>query len=115
MKCKSTGKHITTVETTDDKITSRGGLLLVLRYLEKSKVFNLIETVLGDVRKNRKAKPVEFILRQVMAKMLDGSDTSIQGFDRLKQDEGYASEIEVQKKDMVSSHMVKRFLGNSRG
>jgi hypothetical protein len=115
MKCKSTGKHITTVETTDDKITSRGGLLLVLRYLEKSKVFNLIEKVLGNVRKNRKAKPVEFILRQVMAKMLDGSDTSIQGFDRLKQDEGYASEIEVKKKDLVSSHMVKRFFRKFTG
>lgn len=109
MKCKSTGQQITTVEITEDKITGRGGLLFILRYLEKSKIFNLIETVMGDISKNKKAKPAEFILRQVMAKMIDGSDSSIKGFDRLKQDEGYASEIEVKKQDMVSSHMVKRF------
>ena len=115
MKCKSTGQHITTVEITEDKITGRGGLLFILRYLEKSKIFNLIETVLGDIRRNKKAKPAEFLLRQVMAKMIDGSDSSIKGFDRLKQDEGYASEIEVNKQDMVSSHMVKRFFRKFTG
>lgn len=115
MKCKSTGQQITTVEITEDKITGRGGLLFILRYLEKSKIFNLIETVLGDIRRNKKAKPAEFLLRQVMAKMIDGSDSSIKGFDRLKQDEGYASEIEVKKEDMVSSHMVKRFFRKFTG
>ena len=115
MKCKSTGQQITTVEITEDKITGRGGLLFILRYLEKSKIFNLIGTVLGDISGNKKAKPAEFILRQVMAKMIDGSDSSIKGFDRLKQDEGYASEIEVVKEDMVSSHMVKRFFNKFTG
>jgi hypothetical protein len=115
MKCKSTGRQITTVEITEDKITGRGGLLFILRYLEKSKIFKLIETVLCDINMNKKAKPVEFILRQVMAKMIDGSDSSIKGFDRLKQDEGYASEIEVKKEDMVSSHMVKRFFRKFTG
>jgi hypothetical protein len=115
MKCKSTGQQITTVEITEDKITGRGGLIFILRYLERSKIFNLIETVLGDFRKNKKSKPAEFLLRQVMAKMLDGSDSSIKGFDRLKQDEGYASEIEVEKEDMVSSHMVKRFFKKFTG
>ena len=115
MKCKSTGQQITTVEITEDKITGRGGLLFILRYLEKSKIFNLIGTVLGDIGRNKKAKPAEFLLRQVMAKMIDGSDSSIKGFDRLKQDEGYASEIEVVKEDMVSSHMVKRFFRKFTG
>ncbi len=100
MKCKSTGQQITTVEITEDKITGRGGLLFILRYLEKSKIFNLLGTVLGDISRNKKAKPAEFLLRQVMAKMIDGGDSSIKGFDRLKQDEGYASEIEVVKEDI---------------
>jgi len=115
MKCKSTGQQITTVEITPDKITGRGGLLFVLRYLEKSKIFNLIETVVGDFRHSKKAKPAEFLLRQVMAKMLDGSDSSIQGFDRLQQDEGYASQLELKKEEMVSSHMVKRFFRKFTG
>jgi len=79
MKCKSTGHKITTVETTQDKITGRGGLLFILRYLEKSNIFDLIKTQVDNIRQNKKAKPVEFLLRQVMAKMLDGSDSSIKG------------------------------------
>ena len=80
MKSKSTGCQITTVEITDDKITGRGGLLFILRYLEKVKIFNVIEKILGGVCKNKKGKPAEFILRQVMAKMIDGSDPSIRGW-----------------------------------
>ncbi len=109
MQCKSTGRQITTVQITSDKITGRGGLLFILRYLERIKIFHVIETILGEVCKNKKGKRVEFIMRQIMAKMIDGSDTSITGFDRLKQDEGYAAEIEVKKEAMLSSHMVKRF------
>ena len=109
MQCKSTGRQITTVAITEDKITGRGGLLFILRYLERIKIFHVIETILGEVCKNKKGKRVEFIMRQIMAKMIDGSDTSITGFDRLKQDEGYAAEIEVKKEAMLSSHMVKRF------
>jgi len=40
MKHKSTGKQIAAVETTTDKITGRGGITFILRYLEKSKIFN---------------------------------------------------------------------------
>lgn len=115
MKCKSTGQQITTVEITEDKITGRGGLIFILRYLERSKIFNLIETVLGNISGNKKARSSEFMLRQVMAKMIDGSDNSIKEFDRLKKDEGYAAEIEIGKEDMVSSHMVKRFFRKFTG
>ena len=115
MKCKSTGCKITAVEITDDNITGRGGLLFILRYLEKIKIFSIIEKTLGGVCKNKKGKPAEFILRQVMAKMIDGSDPSIKGFDRLREDEGYASEIEVKKEEMISSHMVKRFFRKFAG
>lgn len=40
MKHKSTGKQITAVETTIDKITGRGGISFILRYLEKIKIIN---------------------------------------------------------------------------
>lgn len=115
MKCKSTGCQITTVEITDDTITGRGGLLFILRYLEKIKIFSMIEKTLGSVCKDKKGKPAGFILRQVMAKMIDGSDPSIKGFDRLRQDEGYAAEIEVKKEEMISSHRVKRFFRKFAG
>ena len=104
-----------TVEFTDDTISGRGGVLFIVRNLEKIKLFRIIEKTLGSVCKNKKDTPAEFILRQVMAKMADGSDPSIKGFDRLREDKGYASEIEAEKEEMVSSPMVKRFFRKFAG
>jgi hypothetical protein len=115
MKCKSTGCQITKVEATPDALTGRGGLLFILRYLEGIKFFHLIANVLIGVRKNRKAKAVEFILRQIMAKMIDGTDKSISSFDQTKKDGGYAAAIEVEQEELVSSHMVKRFFRKFTG
>jgi len=109
MKHKSTGKQITAVETTTDKITGRGGIAFILRYLEKIKIFNIIDSLVGAVWGSRKGKGSGFLLRQILAKMLDGSDLSIQGFDRLRNDEGYAAVLEVRAGELVSSHLVKRF------
>jgi hypothetical protein len=115
MKHKSSGKHITAVGTTTDKITGRGGIAFILRYLEKVKLFDLIERLVGDVWGSRKGKGSGFILRQVLAKMIDGSDLTIQGFDRLSTDEGYAAALEMQQEEMLSSHTVKRFFRKFMG
>ena len=47
--------------------------------------------------------------------MMDGSDLTIQGFDRLGKDEGYAAALEVNQEEMLSSHTVKRFFKKFRG
>ena len=77
MKHKSIGKQITAVETTSDKITGRGGITFILRYLEKIKLFHLIDRLLGDVWGSKKGKSSGFIVRQLLAKMIDGSDLTI--------------------------------------
>jgi hypothetical protein len=115
MKHKSTGKQITAVETTIDKITGRGGISFILRYLEKIKLFHLMDRLLGDVWGSRKGKGSGFIVRQLLAKMIDGSDLTIQGFDRIGKDTGYAAAIEVSQEDMLSSHTVKRFFKKFMG
>ena len=115
MKCKSTGCQITKVEATPDALTGRGGLIFILRYLEGIKFFHLLANVLIGVRKNRKGKAVEFILRQIMARMIDGTDKSISSFDQTKKDAGYAAAIEVEQEELVSSHMVKRFFRKFTG
>lgn len=115
MKIKSKGYHISKVETTSNKIHGRGGLSLILRYLEKIKFYSLVETFLINFSSNKKGKPAEFIIRQIMAKMVDGTDSSITGFDRLKEDDSYGSVIEVEKKDLISSHTVKRFFRKFSG
>lgn len=109
MKIKTTGYHITKIEATDDKINGRGGLAFILRYFENIKVFGLIESVFFGLCANRKGKSAGMIIRQIMAKMIDGTDHSISGFDRLKKDEGYGAIIETNRRDLLSSYMVKRF------
>jgi len=54
-------------------------------------------------------KSAEFMLRQIMAKMIDGTENSLISFDRLKTDTGYAAALEVLPDKWVSSHMVKFF------
>ncbi len=115
MKIKSTGYHITKVETTDDKLSGRGGLSFILRYIEQIQIFKIIENKIGELCNNKKGKSAGFILRQVMAKLIDGADLSLTGFDRLKKDEGYASVLEVKPVDMLSSYMVKRFFKKFTG
>ena len=109
MQYKSTGCQITTVDKTTDKLTGRGGLSFILRYLEKIKFFNLVAETLPETRGSKKAKSAEFMLRQIMAKMIDGTENSLISFDRLKTDTGYAAALEVLPDKLVSSHMVKRF------
>jgi len=115
MKIKSTGYHVTRVEATDDKLSGRGGLSFILRYIEKIDFFKTIENKIGKLCSNKKGKSSGFILRQVMAKLIDGTDLSLTGFDRLKQDEGYASVLEIKQSDMLSSYMVKRFFKKFTG
>lgn len=115
MKIKSRGYHITKIETTEEKISGRGGLAFILRYFENAKVFKLLETSLGDLCRHKKSKSASFIIRQIMAKLIDGTDTSISGFDRLKRDESYGSVIETSQNDLLSSHMVKRFFSKFSG
>ncbi len=40
-------------------------------------------------------KSAEFMLRQIMAKIIDGTENSLISFDRLKTDTGYAAALEV--------------------
>jgi hypothetical protein len=115
MKHKSIGKQITGVETTPDKITGRGGISFILRYVEKIKLFHLMDRLLGDVWGSRKGKGSGFIVRQILAKMMDGSDLTIQGFDRIGKDSGYAAALEVSQQEMLSSHTVKRFFKKFMG
>ena len=59
MQYKSTGCQITTVDKTTDKLTGRGGLSFILRYLEKIKFFNLAAETLPETRDSNKAKSVK--------------------------------------------------------
>jgi len=74
-----------------------------------------MDRLLGDVWGSRKGKGSGFIVRQILAKMMDGSDLTIRGFDRIGKDSGYAAAIEVSQEEMLSSHTVKRYFKKFMG
>jgi hypothetical protein len=99
------------VEPTEEKITGRGGLSLFVKYLENIKIMQLmLLPMFACLRKSRKGASVEEIFKQIICNFLDGTCRHLSYYDQLQKDEAYASLIETNHEDMVSSHTVKRFL-----
>ena len=105
----TTQLKISKIEVTNDIISARGGLTLFLRYLENTKVFELIEHYIGKIKGSKKGiSPREF-LSQIMVFIMDGSHNSINYFDQLKSDDTHAALLEIEPDRLASSHQIKRF------
>ena len=97
------------VEITEDVLTSRAGLALFVRYLRSIELFPYMENIFGNIRKSRKGQEITEIFKQLFCFFIDGTSRHLVYFDRLKEDEGYRSNIESEPDVMLSSHAVKRF------
>jgi len=101
---------ITKIGVTNDKISGRGSLALILRYIENTRLYELLSSVfLSKITIHGKGLPLHQFLKQVFAFMFDGTDMSMAGFDKKKADQGYASVLGNKSSDMASSHQMKRF------
>lgn len=100
---------ISTVETTTDTLTGRGGLALFTQYLFTCGVLGLLEDSFGYLRKNLKGLPMWRLFQQVICFFFDGSSFHLSRFDELKEDEGYAAAIATDSDNMVSTDQAKRF------
>jgi hypothetical protein len=108
--CKSKDvDSIDRVETTTDTLTRRAGLALFSRYLRDLGLFSVLERLFGPMRKSEKELPIPVLFHQLLCFFLDGTDFSLVRFDDLKEEEGYAREIEIDPESMASSHQIKRF------
>lgn len=104
------GVKITKIGITNDKISSRGGLPLFLRYIEKTALYELIfKTLKPLISISGKGLQLQQFLKQMFAFFIDGTYMSISSFDKAKADEGYAALLENDTSEMASSHQVKRF------
>ncbi len=99
---------ITKIETTNDKISGRGGITLFLHYVENIKLFAIIKQAL-KVKGSGKGLSLKQFFIQILAYFIDGTDMSMRGFDRKKEDAGYAAVLENTPEEMASSHQMKRF------
>jgi hypothetical protein len=100
---------ISKISVTNDKISSRGGISLFLRYTANIKLYELIESAfLLKIVFGNKGLSFQQFLKQMFAYFIDGTDMSISGFDKKKTDKGYACVLENTENDMASSHQIKR-------
>jgi hypothetical protein len=106
---KATKKVIQRIEITEDKLSSRGGLALFLRYIESIGFFQVAGLVLGHLRKSKKGQAIELILLQIIAYFVDGTRKSIRGFDEFSGSNSQAALFEIEEEELVSSDQVKRF------
>jgi hypothetical protein len=106
---------ITKVEITNDVLSGRGGLALLLRYIDSIGAIDMIENAVGDLRGSSKGLPMGEMARQVIACFLDGSDKSMTGFDSRRDDNGYGAVLQRSTEELAGSAMVKRFFRKFNG
>ena len=104
-----TGKEITKIEITSDNLTGRGGLPLFSRYLSNIRIYELLLSEFGSLRKSKKGLPIWNLFKQIFCFFYDGTSRHVVCFDKLQKDDGYTAAIENRSEDMASSHAVKRF------
>jgi hypothetical protein len=102
-------QRINNVDTTEDTITGRGGLLLFSRYLEQIGIWEVLDAKFGLLRKSSKGLPLWILFKQIFCFFVDGTCRHLTYFNQLKADEGYAAAIETKQSQLASSHMIKRF------
>jgi len=99
-------------EATDEKFSSRSGLLLLSRYIQTIGITSLLAERFSFLKKNKKGTPLWSIFHQLILFFIDGTDLSMRYLDHLKKDPSYAGTIETDDKVMLSSHAAKRFFGS---
>ena len=104
-------RKIARLETTNDNLTSRGGLAFFVKYVEAVGVMRLLLAKFEGVRKNAKGVTVANMFLQVLYFFFDGTSRHVSYFDELKKDSGYTAVVEMPDKQVASSHAVKRFFG----
>lgn len=101
---------ITKIGITKDRISSRGGLTPFLKYVENIGTYGLVFKFLSDhVCKMSRGLQLCQFLKQMFAFFIDGTDMSMQSFDRQRKDDGYCAALELDSRGGASSHSIKRF------
>lgn len=106
---------ISDVEITNDTLSSRGGLSLMFRYIDKTGICRMVQEKFGHLRKSSKGEAISECVRQFIAFCMDGTKHSISRFDELKKDPGYAAILERDVTQLLSTSSMKRFFGKFNG
>ena len=103
----ATGR-ISSIATTGDTLTSRGGVAPFARYLSAIGLREEVEGRFAFVRKSAKGLDLWSLFVQVLCWLFDGTSRHLSYFDELAKDEGYAALLDHDVKRLASSHVIKR-------
>lgn len=106
---KKNDNDIQSIGITNDNLTGRAGLAFIWKYIKNINIVKLLSDIFKEIRKSRKGREIEQIIKQLLCFFIDGSKFSITRFDELAKDNGYKKIIGVNEEEIVSSHIIKRF------
>lgn len=102
---------IDAIDVTSDVLTSRGGVSLFYRYVNRLGILDHLSGCFAPLRERRSGISPRETLKQIMCFFSDGTQPHLTYFDELHMDSGYAASIETHPSQMASSHQIKRFVG----
>ena len=85
-------KLIDDIQVTNDCLTSRAGLNLLVRYLRGIDLFPHINRLFGSMRKHPKGAPIDELFKQVLCFLFDGTSRHLVHFNSLTKDPGHTPE-----------------------
>jgi hypothetical protein len=100
---------INSVGISSDTLTGRGGLPLIMRYLDKIGIWAIFEDTIGHLRFSGKGKAIGVIVRQIIATFIDGTDSTMEGFDRRRKHAEISAQLECTPDEIIGGSMVRRF------
>src|SRR5256712_8006287 len=92
---KSENCRINKLETTDDTLTSRGGLTFFVKYVGSVGVLGLLLEKFAVIKKSAKGVSVGNLFLQALYFFFDGTSRHLTYFDELKKDAGNAAVIGI--------------------
>ena len=110
----ATHNRIHKLEVTRDTLTGRGGLAFFVKYVEAIGIVALLLNKFTGLKKSAKGVSLGNLFLQALYFFFDGSSRHLCYFDDLQREEGYAAVVEMPRRQMASSHAMKRFFGAFR-
>ena len=102
---------ITKISTTSECLTPRAGLTPFVNFLKKSEVCSELSLIYQDLRKSKKGIKLKEAFLQILLFLADGTEHSLESFDRLKEDESWVKTHGCKKS--LKTDALKRLLYKS--
>jgi hypothetical protein len=102
---------ISKIESTNEKLTSRGGLFFLNEYLDNIGIVSRLSHKFKYLKNSSKGLSIENYFKQLFSFIFDGTKLNLTYFDELKKDEAYSELLNLSMDDLATSHQIKRMTG----